>query len=106
MDPKAIVILCTAPVDDDHAARLARGLVDARLAACVNLVPGVRSFYRWKGNVEDDAEVQLVIKTRPERFEAVAAWLDEHHPYDEPEILALPVTAGSDTYLSWVEQQT
>ncbi len=97
----ALVILCTAP-NSDIGAMLARGLVEKQLAACVNLIAGVRSFYRWKGQVEDDGEVQLVVKTRASRFDDVRAWIEENHPYDTPEILALPVTAGSDAYLAWI----
>jgi len=100
----ALVILCTAP-NGEVGAALARGLVDAQLAACVNLIDGVRSFYRWQGKVEDDAEVQLVIKTRASRLDAVKAWIADHHPYDEPEVLALPVGGGSAGYLGWIGEQ-
>ena len=100
-----ILVLCTAP-DADVAARLARGLVDAKLAACVNVVPGLRSFYCWQGEVHDDAEVQLLIKSRHGRYDALEAWLGEQHPYDVPEILALPVERGSKAYLEWVTEQT
>lgn len=98
----ALIVLCTAPAEGEVAAELARGLVSERLAACVNVVPGLRSFYRWEGAVQDDAEVQLLIKTGPEGFEAVRRYLAEHHPYDEPEIIAVPVTHGSRSYLAWV----
>ena len=101
-----IVVLCTAPADAECAAELARGLVEARLAACVNLIPGVRSFYRWEGAIQDDPEVQLVIKTRRGRFAQLEAWLNEHHPYDVPEILALPIAQGATPYLDWLEKQT
>lgn len=101
-----ILILCTAPASDDHAPRLARGLVEHRLAACVNLVGGVRSFYRWKGTVEDDAEVQLLIKTEADRLDALEAWLREHHPYDVPELVVLPIERGGADYLAWVTAQT
>lgn len=105
-EPQALVVLCTAPASDDHAARLARGLVDARLAACVNVVPNVRSYYRWQGAVQVDDEVQLVIKTAPARLSAVQAYLAQHHPYDVPEVLALPVSGGSPSYLAWLVEQT
>lgn len=95
------VCLCTAP-SAEVAAELARGLVEATLAACVNIVPGVRSIYRWKGEVQDDGEVLLIIKTSAERFDAMRDWLVEAHPYDVPEVLALPVDAGADAYLAWV----
>ena len=100
-----IVILCTAP-DAEVGARLARGLVDEGLAACVNLVPGLRSFYRWEGEVHDDPEVQLLIKTPEARFEAVRTFLDAQHPYDVPEIIALPIVHGSEPYLAWMREQT
>jgi periplasmic divalent cation tolerance protein len=100
-----LLILSTAP-DADVGARLARGLVEAHLAACVNLVPGVRSIYRWEGEVQDDPEVQLLIKSRRGRFAALASWLEEHHPYDVPEIVALPIATGSPAYLEWVGAQT
>ena len=102
----AIVILCTAPAAGDAAEKLARALVEEKLAACVNVVPGLRSFYSWQGKLEDEQEVQLLIKTRREHYRAVEAWLKEHHPYDEPEILALPVLHGSASYLAWIEKQT
>jgi periplasmic divalent cation tolerance protein len=102
----AIVVLCTAPAKDDVAATLARGLVEAKLAACVNIIPGVRSFYRWQGAVQDDAEVQLVVKTRAALLGDVEAWLRANHPYSVPEVLALPITAGSEPYLAWLREQT
>ena len=101
-----ILVLCTAPAEGDTAAELAAGLVEARLAACVNLVPGLRSFYRWQGKVNDDGEVQLLIKTRRGRYDEVERWLGEHHPYDVPEIIALPIEGGARAYLDWLVEQT
>jgi periplasmic divalent cation tolerance protein len=95
------VALSTAP-DAETAARIARVLVEERLAACVNLVPGVRSLYRWKGRVEDAGEVLLLIKTRAERLDALAARLRALHPYELPELVALPATGGLGAYLDWV----
>jgi len=92
--------------DGDVAAQLARGLVQERLAACVNIVPNVRSIYRWEGKVQDQAEVQLLIKTRRERFAAVEAWLRQHHPYGVPEVIGLPIEAVSAPYLEWLEAET
>ncbi len=100
-----ILVLCTAP-DDVVGARLARELVERRLAACVNMIAGVRSFYRWEGTLHADAEVQLIIKSRRGRFEDLRACLNEHHPYDVPEVLALPIVAGSEPYLEWMAAQT
>jgi periplasmic divalent cation tolerance protein len=105
MEEEPIVVLCTAP-DADVGARLARGLVEANLAACVNVVPGLRSIYVWKGNVHDEPEVQLLIKTRRGRFEALDAWIRKNHPYEVPELLALTVAAGSEKYLAWLGERT
>ena len=97
------VCLCTVP-SAEVGSELARGLVEARLAACVNIVPGVRSVYRWKGEIQDDAELLLIIKTTGGRFAAMRDWLLDAHPYDVPEVLALPVDAGADAYLAWVAE--
>jgi periplasmic divalent cation tolerance protein len=82
------VVLLTAP-DPAVAEGLARSLVEERLAACVNVVPGVRSFYRWKGRVETAGELLLVVKTRADRAAALAARVRELHPYELPEVLEL-----------------
>jgi periplasmic divalent cation tolerance protein len=100
-----IVILCTVP-HDAAAENLARGLIEGRLAACVNAIPGVKSFYRWQGKIETDTETQLVIKTRSERFDELAAWISENHPYDVPEIVAIPAERVSEAYLAWAADQT
>ena len=100
-----IVVLCTVP-DEATAERLAKGLVEERLAACVNAIPGVKSFYRWQGKVETDTETQLLIKTRSERFDELAAWISANHPYDVPELIAIPADRVSDAYLAWAVDQT
>lgn len=99
------VVLVTAP-DSACAEALAHALVEERLAACVNVVPGVRSFYRWEGRIQEDAEFLLVAKTRAEHLDALAARVDALHPYDLPEVLALSATEGSDAYLDWVLRET
>lgn len=104
-EPELIVILCTAP-NGDAAEKLARGLVEQRLAACVNVISGVKSFYRWQGKLESDSEVQLLIKSCRDRFDDVVAWLGEHHPYDVPEVLALRADRVSAAYLSWAIEST
>ena len=101
---EALVVLCTAPTVE-VAAALARALVEARLAACGNVVPGLRSIYRWQGRVEDQPEVLLVLKTTRERLPALRDELVRRHPYEVPEVLALPVEAGSATYLEWLAAQ-
>ncbi len=97
----ALVVLCTVGSAED-AERLARALVERRLAACVNVVPGVVSVYRWREQVERDEERLLVIKTRASRFEALKAGILELHPYELPEVVALPVAAGHAPYLAWL----
>lgn len=101
MSEQALVVLSTCP-DPDTASRLARMLVEQRLAACVNLIPGLRSVYEWEGRIEEDAEVLLVIKTSRARYPELEARLTEAHPYEVPEILALDVTAGLPAYLAWL----
>ena len=99
------VIFATAP-NAEVGAMLARSLVDERLAACVNVLPGVRSFYRWEGSVHEDLEVLLIIKTQAACGEALAARIKDLHPYDVPEVLVLPAVGGSIPYLEWVETET
>jgi periplasmic divalent cation tolerance protein len=96
------LVVLSAVGGTDDAERIARSLVESGLAACVNLVPGVVSFYRWKGKLERDAEVLLVIKTTGERFEDLKAALLAQHPYELPEVVALPISAGHEPYLDWL----
>lgn len=96
-----VVVLGTAP-DLDVARELASLLVARRLAACVSVVPGMESRYWWDGEVQVDAEVLLVCKTRREQLDGLAAVLVEHHPYDCPEVVALPVVGGYGPYLEWI----
>jgi periplasmic divalent cation tolerance protein len=103
-DAEVRVAFSTAP-DEAVAARIARTLVDERLAACANLVPGVRSIYRFQGVVEDEREVLLVIKTRADRIAALAERLRALHPYDVPELLVLPTAGGLAPYLDWVRAE-
>ena len=80
--------------------------MEAQLAACVNIVPGITSVYRWQGAVHRDAELLLVVKTRAELLEALTARVRQLHPYDKPEVLALPAAGGSSSYLRWVLEST
>jgi periplasmic divalent cation tolerance protein len=96
-----VVVYVTAP-DLDVATRLGRALVEESLAACCNLLPGVRSIYQWEGAVQEDAEVLLVLKTVAERVPALTERVLALHPYTLPEVIALPVTAGHTPYLEWV----
>lgn len=98
----AVVVLATAS-DPMSAERLATLLVEARLAACVNVIPGVVSIYRWKDAVVRDGERLLVIKTTADRFEELKKRLVAEHGYDVPEVLAVPVADGHAPYLAWLE---
>jgi periplasmic divalent cation tolerance protein len=98
-------VLVTTP-DAEVGSSLARELVEGRLAACVNVVPGVRSIYRWEGAIHEDSEAMLIIKTAASRCAALAARIRELHPYDLPEVLVLAAVGGSDPYLAWVEAET
>ena len=102
---ETLVVLTTCP-DPDSADRIARRLVEDRLAACVNRLAPVRSTYRWQGAVEDAEEYPLLIKCTRERYAALEAALREQHPYEVPEIVALPVVAGWGPYLRWVDNET
>jgi periplasmic divalent cation tolerance protein len=97
-----LVVLSTVATADD-AERIARALVERSLAACVNIVPGVVSIYRWKGAVQRDGELLLVVKTRAEALPALKEALTELHPYDVPEALALEVKDGLAPYLAWLD---
>jgi periplasmic divalent cation tolerance protein len=96
-----MVVLSTFP-HIESARQIGAALVGARLAACVNLCPGVESIYRWKGEVESAAEVLAVIKTTRAGFEALRTKLLELHPYEVPEIIALPVTSALEAYVAWL----
>jgi len=99
------VVLVTAP-DAETAARIARALVEERLAACGNVVDGVRSIYRWEGEVEDAREALLILKTRAEVFERLRDRVLEMHPYECPEVLRLDVADGLPAYLGWIASGT
>lgn len=98
----AMIILCTCP-DAETASALSRSLVEAKLAACVNIVQGIRSIYRWQGEVSDDREALMVIKSLTSCYQALEAWIVENHPYDVPEVIAVPVDRVSASYLAWIE---
>jgi len=99
------LVLNTCP-DLATAQQLANLLVAERLAACVNIVPGVHSVYEWQGKVEQGQECLLYIKTRQERYAALEQAIRAHHPYELPEIVAVPIEAGLPAYLDWVDHQT
>jgi periplasmic divalent cation tolerance protein len=102
-DPAHRVVLCTCP-DEEVARQIATTLVEEDLAACVNVLPGVQSIYRWKGGVEHDAETLLIIKTTAQRYPALETRVQALHPYELPEIIAVPIAAGLQGYLDWLER--
>lgn len=105
MPPKATVVLTTL-ASAEEAVTLIRALLDRRLIACGNILPGVRSIYRWEGKVADEREVIVLLKTRAARIEALEMAFGELHPYKVPELLALPVSAGLHKYLEWIDDET
>jgi periplasmic divalent cation tolerance protein len=103
--PDAIVILTTL-ASADEAVTLVRALLDRRLIACGNILPAVRSLYRWEGKVADEQEVIVILKTKAARLDAIELAFGELHPYKVPELLALPVAAGLHRYLEWIDDET
>lgn len=99
-----IVVFVTAPADE--APEMAKTLVEERLVACVNIVPGLRSIYWWQGKVEDEPEVLCIMKTQSHMFEALRDRVRELHSYEVEEIVALPILAGNPPYLDWIKENT
>jgi periplasmic divalent cation tolerance protein len=97
----ALIVLVTVP-NEETATKLAEALVGEKLAACVNVLDGVRSIYRWKGAVERDDELLCICKTTRDGFEKLRARVVELHPYEVPEVVALPIEAGHTPYLAWL----
>jgi periplasmic divalent cation tolerance protein len=99
---QSAIVLVTAP-DLKTARALARAALAARLIACANLVPKIESHYRWRGKIESGAEVLLILKTRKSKLAALEKLVLAKHPYDTPEFLVLPVSAGNEKYLDWLQ---
>jgi periplasmic divalent cation tolerance protein len=104
MAESALVVLTTLATEGDARA-LVTELVAARLVACGTVLPGARSIYRWEGKVTEEAEVVVLLKTDGSKWEALSAAVRQRHPYDVPELLALPVARGLDRYLSWLASE-
>lgn len=100
-DCEAIVILCTAP-DEASAQELAARVLGEKLAACATLLPGATSLYYWEGKLQQEYEVQMLFKSDRQHQQALLTYLKQHHPYQTPELLVLPVMAGDKEYLSWI----
>lgn len=102
---EAYLVITNLP-DRESAARLARALVDKRLAACINILSPCRSIYRWKGAVENAEEIPMLIKTSRSRYPELEAAIRTGHPYELPEIIAVPLAAGLPAYIEWIEAET
>ena len=100
-----MLVLSTLP-NADAAAELAWSLVNERLAACANVFPALRSIYKWQGKIQDENEVLVLFKTRQEHYEALKQRILELHPYEVPEVLAIPVERGYAAYLDWLAKET
>lgn len=103
--PQALLVLTNLP-DEPSARALAHQLVEQQLAACVNIQTGVQSVYRWQGSIEEASEVSLLIKTTAARYAELEVAIKAAHPYEVPEIIALPITAGWPQYLDWLSKET
>lgn len=106
MKPAEACLVITNLPDRDSAGKLARSLIEKRLAACVNILPPCKSVYRWQGKTEDTEEFPMLIKSTSERYPALEAAIRAAHPYELPEIIAVPFAAGLPAYLEWVESET
>jgi periplasmic divalent cation tolerance protein len=104
--PAQLLLVLTTLDDGELAERLAREAVEQRLAACVHMLPAGRSVYRWQDEVEQTTEHTLLIKTAADRYPALEAWLVARHPYQTPEIIALPIGEGLHDYLDWIRRCT
>jgi periplasmic divalent cation tolerance protein len=100
-----IVVFVTAG-SQEEGAKIGRAVVEAGLAACANIVPGVRSIFRWEGKISEEGEVLILLKSRAVLFDALAATIKRHHSYSVPEIIALPILLGAPDYLAWLRQVT
>ncbi|KAG7573519.1 Divalent ion tolerance protein CutA [Arabidopsis suecica] len=101
----SIVVYVTVP-NREAGKKLANSIVQEKLAACVNIVPGIESVYEWEGKVQSDSEELLIIKTRQSLLESLTEHVNANHEYDVPEVIAMPITGGSDKYLEWLKNST
>ena len=100
-----VMIYCTCP-DIETANRISRLLISHHAAACVNQLPGITSIYEWEGKIEENNEVLLLIKSTEERFDSIQKLIIEEHPYELPELIAVPISKGLPDYLDWIKQCT
>ncbi|MFH0932806.1 MAG: divalent-cation tolerance protein CutA [Nitrospirota bacterium] len=100
-----IVVFITAS-DEEEAAKIAKALVESRLAGCVNIIKDIRSIYSWQGKIENEKEVLMIVKTQKALFNSLMKKVKELHSYTVPEIIALPIITGSEDYLKWLKEVT
>ncbi len=100
-----VVVFCTAP-SMEEAERIGRALVTERLAACCNIVPGLKSIYTWKGSLMSENEVLCILKTRKTLFEPLKRRVEELHSYEVPEVIAMDISSGLKSYLNWIDEVT
>lgn len=100
-----IVVFITAP-DEENSVKIARTLIEEKLAGCVNIVRNIRSIYFWQGKIEDESELLMIVKTKRELFNKLKEKVKSLHPYTVPEIIAMPVIEGSEDYLKWLDEAT
>jgi periplasmic divalent cation tolerance protein len=105
MENNQLVVFITVP-SQKIGLQIAKELVGRNLAACVNLLPGILSIYRWQGEIEQEDELLLVVKTKSSLFEKLATAVKRIHPYEVPEVIALPIVAGLKEYLAWIDVET
>lgn len=99
------IVLLSTCASAEEAKKMAHALIEKRLAACVNVIPGIRSVYRWQENIEDEEEVLLVIKSSRPLVEELRAEIERLHSYEVPEVIALPIVDGSERYLAWMNRE-
>ena len=105
MDKDTLLVMTTCP-DEAHAESLSIHLIESGLAACINRLPGISSVYRWEGQLKQGTEVLLLIKTAASQWDALEAAIKSNHPYELPEIIAVPITMGHKPYLDWIQSVT
>lgn len=104
MTEDIIVVYISLPQDEVN--RISQGLMDKRLAACINIVPRIESYYWWNDKIERDVEALLIVKTTKDKFNSLRDWVIENHPYDLPEIIAVPLVDGHSDYITWIKKET
>ncbi len=100
------VVVYITVSSESEGAKIARSLVEEKLAACVNIVPNVKSFYQWEGQLQEDKELLLIIKSRGKKMSGLIHRVNELHSYDVPEVICLPISNGSPDYLDWIKEET